>query len=221
MSSPQAQGRGDTNDGDGGEGGGGEDGGVGDDGTLNMVFVGVRSLASAAEGGAQGAACKAQSVVEAAGVFAEKPFLSVDASGRFSLEVPGPRNAVGSRLGRDSVEDGDGGEVGDGGGWRTVPFERVFMASAAEAPPSGEASGEASDAVAAAMRAQIQEALDAGLDVVLTPGIFQLDAPLTVATPNQVSPVGLLPRLRNADRTLCTERGSLRDQHLKLPCPHR
>ena len=92
------------------------------------------------------------SVVEAAPVIAAKPYIVIDATGKYSLLVP--------RVEKHSVG------AGLDAPYREVPFERVFVADASKHGAR-----------------DINEALSKGLDVVLAPGIFQLEASIELSRP--------------------------------------
>ena len=87
-------------------------------------------------------------------VVAEKPFITIDGAGKYSLAVPHPRHNT------------SGADWGVG---RTVPFEQVYVAN------------NATDTAAS-----INAKLAGGLDVVLAPGVYQLDQALLLTKPGQV-----------------------------------
>ena len=101
----------------------------------------------------------AVSVVDKTPVVAEKPYITIDpCSGRYTLRVPRAKfMSSGSELGPDEAMA------------KTVDFSLVLVA---------DANVHGSDA--------IQAALDAGLDVILSPGIFLLSSPLVLKHPGQV-----------------------------------
>jgi len=136
-------------------------------GVWNPVFVGVAGAPSAhcgkgagGAGGAGGGAGASPAVVVAeAPTTVEKPFISVDAadSAKFVLNIPKPRTSS------------------SGADWPAatntptrVGFEKVYVATA-----------EADSA------ATINAKLGAGLHVVLSPGIYQLEASLELGTAGQ------------------------------------
>lgn len=91
---------------------------------------------------------------------AEKPFITIDNEGKYNLQIPAFRHhAVGPTLNLRPSESGG----------RTVGFEHVFVAD--------NKTHSAAD---------VQAKLDAGLHVVLAPGIFQLAHTLTLKHPGQV-----------------------------------
>jgi len=178
-------------------------------GVWNMVFVGSPGAPDAHCGNDDGAA-PFVTLPEAPTVLAEKPFITIDEVGLFYLNVPEVASA--GRAGADwTSSDAPGTKVRRGAalalslphrrqalvkrklrtgapaclscGGRClcflirscarargqVPFSEVFVASAEE-----------HDAAA------INAALSGGLHVVLAPGIFHLDAPLTLSEPGQV-----------------------------------
>ncbi|CAL1167908.1 unnamed protein product [Cladocopium goreaui] len=89
-------------------------------------------------------------------VVAEKPFISIDSSGLFFLEIPEYRYLS---VGPSFQEEG---------GTTAVPFSEVYVARSSDASSA------------------IQAKLDLGLHVVLTPGIYNLTQPLTLSTSGQV-----------------------------------
>ena len=112
---------------------------------------------------------------------------------RLGAALPSPQNPPGPSGGEAGGGSGGVGGVGGGGGaaspegddpgWRTVSFNRVFVASP---PDLGGGANLGGGASAAAVAAAIQGALERGLDVVLSPGLYPLSAPLEIRTPNQV-----------------------------------
>ena len=89
-------------------------------------------------------------------VVAEKPFISMDDAGLFFLEIPDYRFL--------SV----GPSFQNEGGTTSVPFTSVYLARSND------------------VTSNIQSKLDLGLHVVLSPGIYNLTAPLTLSTSGQV-----------------------------------
>ena len=119
-----------------------------DGGVWNMVFVGTD--------GAPAAHCGPPSpmtTVAKTPVIAEKPFITIDSGGKYTLRIPKAKS--------------DSAGV-DWSGDDSVPFDAVYVASAND--------------TAAAINAK----LSAGLHVVLSPGIYKLDAPLQLSTHGQV-----------------------------------
>ncbi|CAK9033383.1 unnamed protein product [Durusdinium trenchii] len=87
---------------------------------------------------------------------AEKPFISVDSAGLFSLEIPIFRVlSVGPSFAEQEMTS-------------SVPFSEVYLARSSD------------------LTSLIQAKLDLGLHVVLSPGIYNLTAPLTLSTADQV-----------------------------------
>jgi len=88
----------------------------------------------------------------------EKPFLQVDAEGRYSVRVPSlVRNTVGIMWGGDSTPG------------KTIPVSRFYIARAGVD-------------TAATINAQ----LDAGKNLLFTPGIYELTEPIRVTRPDTV-----------------------------------
>lgn len=86
-------------------------------------------------------------------VIAEKPYITIEATGRYNLQVPKPKfRSVGP-----AVEEAT-----------TVPFEQVYVARVED------------------LTSTIQSKLTSGLHVVLSPGIYNLTATLTLTFKNQV-----------------------------------
>ena len=122
-------------------------------GVWNMVFVGnTGSFPPDHCGG--GDHQVPSSVAAAAPVIAEKPYISIDGGGLYSLNVPrAERDKVGPT--RDFAAD-------------AFDFSLVYVASAGDS--------------AAAINAK----LALGLHLILTPGTYSLEAPITVTRPNTV-----------------------------------
>lgn len=120
-------------------------------GVWNMVFVGST--------GAPPSHCSDKGsppivAVDKTPTIAEKPFISINASGKFQLNVPPAKaDSVGPDFATKPV---------------AVPFEQVYVTKTTDAA------------------ADINAKLAAGLHVVVSPGIYHLDAPLHLATSGQV-----------------------------------
>ena len=125
-------------------------------GLFNMVFVGVDG-APAAHCGAPDSLVS----VEATPLVAEKPYVT-ESDGRFTLLVPQPaRNTVGPAWASASEPPP-----------RRIGFEQVYVSQC--------------DASGCDSSATLNSKLAAGLHLVLSPGVYELDAPLVIATPEQV-----------------------------------
>lgn len=116
----------------------------------NMVFVGVKGAPPSHCGRTGGSP---QVSAPATPVISEKPFITIDAAGKYTLQVPPVQR---SRVGPDFA-------LG-----RSVPFEKVFVAKSTDSA------------------AEINRHLAAGMDLVLSPGVYHLEAPLAVEHDNQV-----------------------------------
>jgi len=127
-------------------------------GIWNVVFVGSTQAPSTVwQNGTETG--QAMTNVAAAPVVAEKPFITIDGDGKYWLQVPSvKRRYVGpsSHLGLKEA------------GIKSVPFADVFMAESKDTA------------------ATIQAKLDQCRNVVLTPGIYQLDHTLVLKTSGQV-----------------------------------
>jgi hypothetical protein len=98
-----------------------------------------------------------ETVLATTPVSREKPFLYLDASGGYNVFAPALRtNSTGTSW-------SGGAEAG-----RSIPISEFFIAQ-----PSTSAK-------------DINRALDSGQDLILTPGVYQLDAPIEVKRPNTV-----------------------------------
>uniref|UniRef100_A0A7S3XUP5 Uncharacterized protein n=1 Tax=Heterosigma akashiwo TaxID=2829 RepID=A0A7S3XUP5_HETAK len=140
-------------------------------GAWSMVFTDCTGRVPEPSAGAADA--PAVTVDAAPALTVEKPFVALRPDGRFELRVPAPRQrraegpaaaaaAAAGPLGPD-LEGADDDVRG---------FERVFVARAGE--------------MAGAAAARINAALAEGKDVVLSPGVYHLEAPVVVSRPNQV-----------------------------------
>lgn len=99
---------------------------------------------------------KAISNIARTPVIAEKPFITIDPDGRYTLQIPTVQsNTAGATL-----------KLADAS-MRSVPFEEVYVARDSDAT------------------AKIQDKLDAALHVVLTPGIYNLTQTLLLSHPGQ------------------------------------
>lgn len=125
------------------------------DGVWNIVFVGVEGAPAAHCGANVAQGSHPYTVVDAAPVIAEKPFISINAAGKYQLNRP---RVVHDKKGVNFEEDAD-----------VVDFEHVYVAKGATD-------------TAATINAQLK----AGLHVVFSPGIYQLEAALEVNTEGQV-----------------------------------
>jgi hypothetical protein len=121
-------------------------------GVWNMVFVGC---VNAPEGRFPG---QPYTVVDRTPVIREKPYLSVDASGRYSVVVPSLRTDA------QGVSWPDGAKAG-----RSIPIDEFLIAQ-----PS------------TATSASLNAALAAGKHLLFTPGIYSLDDALRVARPGTI-----------------------------------
>lgn len=125
-----------------------------EDGVWNMVFMGTDG-APPSHCGSDPAMCSSSFLsLDNVPTVAEKPFVTIDSSGRFSLSVPGVRSS--SR----------GTDFNPG---RQIDFSRVYVADPAKDTA-----------------ASINAHTSAGLSVVLSAGIYHLDAPIELNHPNQV-----------------------------------
>ena len=139
---------------------------VDSDGALPAARASARAAPNAKFGG-EGPLVTRVSGVGARRALAEKPFVVVDApnAATFSLVVPKPYDT------EERAARGDGDRLDDApAADELVPFERVF--------------GARSDADADG--ATIQAKLDAGLHVVLAPGVYELNHTLTLRFEGQV-----------------------------------
>eukprot|EP00929_Paragymnodinium_shiwhaense_P106239 TRINITY_DN7147_c0_g1_i1.p1 TRINITY_DN7147_c0_g1~~TRINITY_DN7147_c0_g1_i1.p1 ORF type:complete len:707 (-),score=113.02 TRINITY_DN7147_c0_g1_i1:719-2839(-) len=118
----------------------------------NIVFVGTEGAQPSHCGTFQGFPFV---TVDAAPRVVEKPFISIDASGKYWLNVPKVRhNARGVDFNESNL--------------LKIDFEHVYVAS------------DKDDA------ATLNSKLDAGLHIVLSPGIYELDRPLSLRKDGQV-----------------------------------
>eukprot|EP00930_Biecheleria_cincta_P063043 TRINITY_DN4852_c0_g1_i6.p1 TRINITY_DN4852_c0_g1~~TRINITY_DN4852_c0_g1_i6.p1 ORF type:complete len:530 (+),score=90.79 TRINITY_DN4852_c0_g1_i6:1814-3403(+) len=122
-------------------------------GAWNFVFVGSPGApASSFQKGDH----KAISNISRTPVIAEKPFITIDPDGRYTLQIPKVQNnTVGATLRLTDAPV------------QSVPFEEVYVARESDAT------------------AKIQDKLDAALHVVLTPGIYNLTKSLVLSQPGQ------------------------------------
>ncbi len=119
----------------------------------NMVFVGTENPPSAA-----GWPKPSYTVIEQTPLVREKPFLTVDKDGDYSVFVPDLRtNSAGPSW-------TNGAAAG-----QSIPIRKFYIAKAG-----------------VDTAASINQALAKGKHLLLTPGIYQLDAPLHVTTANTV-----------------------------------
>ena len=120
-------------------------------GVWNIVFVGDLNAPSSACGRNP----QPYTAVAKTTSIAEKPFITIDAAGKYYIQVPAlKQNSAGPEHGIE--------------GATTIPFEKVFVASDTDSA------------------ATINGKLAAGLHLVLTPGIYNLTAPILIKTNNQV-----------------------------------
>lgn len=130
-------------------------------GVWNMVFVGVKGSPQAHCGNNNGT--QPNVVVDSTpSTLAEKPFVTTDDQGLFYLTVPAvaPEGRVGTDWNSDGSTNSDD---------QKIPFSQVYVAD-----------NETDSA------ASINAKLSEGLHVVLSPGIYQLDAALQLETEGQV-----------------------------------
>lgn len=124
------------------------------DGVWNMVFVGTKGT-PASHCGMKAELCSHSYLsVDSTPKIAEKPFVSIDTSGKYSLNIP---QVASDRVGTDFDS---GLEVG---------FEHVYVADAG---------------IDTAL--SINTALSKGMHVVLSPGIYSLEASIELKTAGQV-----------------------------------
>ncbi len=120
-------------------------------GVWNMVFAGVTGAPTPSYPNPP------ETVVDAAPVSREKPFLYVDARGKYKVFSP------------DAVHNGKGTTWATGTeAGRSIPIERFFLAQ-----PSDSAE-------------KINLALALGRNLILTPGVYKLDRPIHVLYPGTV-----------------------------------
>jgi len=122
-------------------------------GAFNMVFAGVKGAPSSHCGNTNGSP---YTTVSTTPVIAEKPYISMDDTGLFWLNIPAVKY---NSTGVDWVSNST----------RRVPFSSVYVASN---------STDTADTINAA--------LSSGLHVVLTPGVYTLEAALEVTHSGQV-----------------------------------
>mmetsp|Transcript_36599 Transcript_36599/g.85538 ORF Transcript_36599/g.85538 Transcript_36599/m.85538 type:complete len:459 (-) Transcript_36599:64-1440(-) len=128
-------------------------------GAWSLVFVGCRGNPPEYDGTGGGPSVTADDDPETK--VAEKPFVTSDDGARYYLQVPAVRGGGGPSSSSGADHGGDGDERRD--------FSRVRVAVAGR---DGHAS--------------LQDALDAGKDLVLSPGIYDLGKTLVVGRPGQV-----------------------------------
>jgi len=116
----------------------------------NMNFVGVEGAPESHCSNVDGDPIVA---IDEAPTIAEKPFISIDSLGKYTLNVPAMRS------------NARGADFSTG---RQVDFTKVFVADASMSANT------------------INAKLSKGLDVVMSAGIYHLEAPLKLDTPNQV-----------------------------------
>lgn len=119
----------------------------------NMVFVGVKN---APEGSHW--PTPPYTVVERSPRISEKPFLTIDSAGNYTVFVPGLKKDA------QGVSWQDKNVLGE-----HLPLNRFYIAKAATDTAS-----------------TINNALNSGKHLLLTPGIYKLDAPIQVKKPNTV-----------------------------------
>jgi len=124
------------------------------DGVWNMVFVGTVGAPASHCAMVPEMCTHSYVTVDSTPVVAEKPFISIDESGKYTLNIP-------------QVATESAGTNFDAG--VKVGFEHVYVADAAQDTASS-----------------INAALDQGMHVVLSPGIYSLDASLNMNTNGQV-----------------------------------
>jgi len=119
-------------------------------GAWNMNFVGVEGAPESHCSNSNGGPIV---TVDETPIIAEKPFISIDATGKYTLNVPSVRTKT------------RGPDFSTG---RQVDFSGVFIADASMS--------------ASTINAKLSE----GLDLVMSPGIYQLEEPLKLEKPDQV-----------------------------------
>ena len=127
-------------------------------GAWSLVFVGVEfnEAASAPSTRARAERQPAYSVVDQSPIIAEKPFISIDSEGKYSLMVPRYKsNSSGFPVPEQELED-------------EISFEQVFVARAGDSSTN------------------IQAALDDGYHVIFSPGIYYLSDALLITKDGQV-----------------------------------
>jgi len=125
-----------------------------EDGVWNMVFMGSDGAPRSHCGSDPSMCSSANLRIDDVPVVAEKPFVSIDSSGRYLLNVPG-------------VKSSSRGIDFDPG--RQIDFSQVYVADPARDTA-----------------ASINVHTSAGLSVVLSAGIYNLEAPIELNHPNQV-----------------------------------
>lgn len=125
----------------------------GEGGVWNMVYVGSKG---APPSHCDNADSKVPvTTVDKTPVIAEKPFITIDSAGKYSINVPPVTKAS---VGTDFVNPKT----------QKIPFEQVYVAQPTD--------------TAKIINAQ----LSSGLNVVLSPGIYSLEAPLLLGKAGQV-----------------------------------
>ena len=87
---------------------------------------------------------------------AEKPYVTIDGAGKFSLQVPAPKT------------DSAGADFAESSKARAVPFESIYVTKVTDGAT------------------EINAQLAAGLSVIISPAIYKLDAPLNITTSGTV-----------------------------------
>jgi hypothetical protein len=130
-----------------------------DGGVWNMVFSGVAGAPPSHCGNkatkSSSAAAGPYTTVDKTPTISEKPYITIDASGKYSLQIP-------------PLKTGSSGANFDATGNTAVGFDKVYVTK-----PTDTA-------------AIINTKLAAGLHVVMTPAIYQIDEPLMLNTKGQV-----------------------------------
>lgn len=147
------------------------------DGNWNMVFMGVNG-APASHCGADPSMCSSAIItLDQTPVIAEKPFISIEHSGKYTLNVPQvKRNSRGVDISRGTQ----------------IPFDRVYVAR--DSKDSAQS---------------INSQLEAGFNVVLSPGNYRLTEPIVINKPNTVL-LGLgLATLISSNGNACIEVGNV------------
>ncbi|CAK0907076.1 unnamed protein product [Prorocentrum cordatum] len=127
------------------------------EGNWNMVFVGNKNGPASKCGRKDGEAGFPSVAVDATPIIAEKPFITIDPDGKYSLQIPSVRHdSVGPNF--DDPESK----------FTVVDFADVYVATDVDSADV------------------INEQLSSGLHVVLTPGIYRLRAPLKLSHEGQV-----------------------------------
>eukprot|EP00931_Biecheleriopsis_adriatica_P065663 TRINITY_DN40154_c0_g1_i1.p1 TRINITY_DN40154_c0_g1~~TRINITY_DN40154_c0_g1_i1.p1 ORF type:complete len:726 (-),score=135.67 TRINITY_DN40154_c0_g1_i1:126-2225(-) len=141
-------------------------------GAWNFVFVGSPGAPNSSFPAGD---TKSISTIDRAPVKAEKPFITIDSDGKYTLQIPKVEfNARGANLDFDAART------------KSVPFEEVYVAADSDDSQS------------------IQAKLDAGYHLVLSPGIYHLKNSLTLKHAGQtVLGLGMATLMSPPDGSPC------------------